>query len=76
MIEPENVTPKNAADVLDATEAGAEWSDGPVRHVERRVDDGVIAFFCRLLQKMILDFFVVVIIVEPLSTGLIGGTTV
>ena len=75
MIEPENVTPKNAADVLNATEAGTEWSDGPVGHVERRVDDGVIAFFCRLLQKMILNFFFV-IIVEPLSTGLIEGTTV
>ena len=55
MIESENVATENAADIFYATEAGAEWSDGPVSHVKRRVDDRVIAFFCRLLQKVIFD---------------------
>ena len=49
MIESENVSSEHAADVLDATEARAERRHRPVRHVERRIDDSVVALFRRLL---------------------------
>ena len=48
---PKDVSSENAADVLDAAEAGAEGRDGPVGDVERGVDDGVVGLFCGLLLK-------------------------
>ncbi len=50
MIEPEDVAAEDAADVLDATQPGAERGHRPVGDVERRVHDGFVCLLCRLLQ--------------------------
>ena len=50
MIEPEDVAAEDAADVLHATQAGAERRHRPVGDVKRRADDRFVRFLCRLLK--------------------------
>jgi len=52
VIEAQDVSAEDAGDALDAAESGAEGGDAPMRHVERRINNGtIVLFFGRLLHE-------------------------